>query len=149
MSTDIEIAIACDHAGYRLKEQLLDYFKEQGIKYTDFGAHSQESVDYPDFAHPMAWAIEQNRFTKGISLCGSGNGINMVANKYPSVRSALCWSGAIAALARAHNNANVCALPARFLNFDEARHIVQTFLKTPFDGGRHERRIRKIPCIKT
>jgi ribose 5-phosphate isomerase B len=149
MDTKITLAFANDHAGYPLKMKLLEFCKAEGLNYEDFGCHSEESVDYPDFAHPMARAIEQKRFTFGISICGSGNGINMVANKYPSLRSALCWNAEIARLARAHNDANICALPGRFVETEEGIEILKAFLETPFEGGRHQRRIDKIPVSQT
>ncbi|MFO8235134.1 MAG: ribose 5-phosphate isomerase B [Bacteroidales bacterium] len=140
-----KIAISCDHAGYELKAFLSKYLSEQGYKIDDFGTYSDESVDYPDFAHPMAKAITDGEDDIGISICGSGNGISMVANKYPKIRAALCWNEEISKLARAHNNANVCSLPGRFVTFDEAKKIVNAFLSTEFEGGRHERRVEKIP----
>lgn len=139
------IAIACDHAGYEKKLTIIKYLKEQGYQIKDFGTDSPASVDYPDYAHPLAQAINDGHIQIGITLCGSGNGINMTANKHPHVRSALCWQPELAALARQHNNANVCALPARFITDEEALNIVDRFLKESFDGGRHIRRIEKIP----
>ncbi|WP_321286626.1 ribose 5-phosphate isomerase B [uncultured Sunxiuqinia sp.] len=141
----LKIALSSDHAGYERKQVVLNFLKEQGVIYQDFGAFSAESSDYPDWAHPMAEAIENKEFDFGISLCGSGNGINMTANKHQDIRSAICWKPEIAALARLHNNANVCALPARFITDDEAIMIVKTFLSTDFEGGRHLRRINKMP----
>jgi ribose 5-phosphate isomerase B len=141
----MNIAIASDHAGFDLKQHIKKYLESEGHKLTDFGAPSNASSDYPDFAHPLAQAIESKKFDFGISMCGSGNGINMAANKHQGIRSALCWEVEIAALARAHNNANICALPARFISTEKAEQIVQTFLSTPFEGGRHQRRIDKIP----
>lgn len=141
----IKIALASDHAGYERKQVILKYLKEQGITFKDFGAFSAESSDYPDWAHPMAKAVEDGEFELGISLCGSGNGINMTANKHQKIRSAICWKPEIAALARLHNDANICALPARFITDEEAIMIVKTFLSTDFEGGRHLRRINKMP----
>lgn len=141
----MKIALASDHAGYERKQVILKFLSEQGITYKDFGAFSSESSDYPDWAHPMAEAVESGEFNLGISLCGSGNGINMTANKHQKIRSAICWKPEIAALARLHNDANVCALPARFITDDEAIMIVKTFLSTDFEGGRHLRRIEKMP----
>ena len=141
----IKIALASDHAGYEKKQVILSYLKEQGITFKDFGAFSTESSDYPDWAHPMAKAVEEEEFDFGITLCGSGNGINMTANKHQKIRSAICWKTEIAALARLHNDANVCALPARFITDDEAVMIVKTFLSTDFEGGRHIQRINKMP----
>lgn len=142
---NISIAIVCDHAGYSIKETLVKYLIKEGYKIKDFGTDSDESVDYPDYAHPMVRYVENKKYDYGITICGSGNGINMVANKYPGIRSALCWNIEIAKLARSHNNANICALPGRFINYAQAIAIIKVFLNTRFDGGRHERRIKKIP----
>jgi ribose 5-phosphate isomerase B len=136
--------IACDHAGFQMKEMLKKYLNSQGIEVLDFGTFSEDSVDYPDFAHPMALAVEQGECDFGISLCGSGNGINMTVNKHQKIRAALCWNVEIAELARFHNDANICSLPARFLKDDEAKEIVIAFINTSFEGGRHLRRIQKI-----
>ncbi len=143
-----KLALSSDHAGYELKLQLIEYLKEQGHTLKDFGAYSSESSDYPEFAHPMAEAVEKGEFDFGISLCGTGNGINMTANKHQQIRSALCWIPELATLARQHNDANVCALPARFISFYLAKEIVDAFLSTDFDGGRHLRRINKMPLSK-
>lgn len=142
----LKIAVACDHAGFERKQAVLKYFREQEIEYRDFGAFSAESSDYPDFAHPLAIAVSNGEFDKGITLCGSGNGINMAANKHQKIRSAICWLPEIAELARLHNDANVCALPARYITDEEAIEIVRIFLETGFEGGRHQKRIDKIPC---
>lgn len=136
--------MASDHAGYELKMQLIDYLKEKGYEIEDFGTFSTESSDYPDFAHPMAVAVESGKADFGISLCGSGNGINMTANKHQGIRSALCWIPELATLARLHNDANVCALPARFISFYLAKEIVDAFLATDFEGGRHIARVNKM-----
>lgn len=141
----MKIALASDHAGYELKSQLIEYLKEKGYEIKDFGAYSSESSDYPDFAHPLASAVENNEFDYGITLCGTGNGINMTANKHQGIRSALCWIPELAYYARLHNDANICALPARFISFYTAKQIVDVFLSTDFEGGRHLRRIKKIP----
>ncbi|KOH43793.1 ribose 5-phosphate isomerase B [Sunxiuqinia dokdonensis] len=141
----MKIALASDHAGYEKKQVIVDFLKEQGIEFKDFGAYSAESSDYPDYAHPMAEAVENGEFELGISLCGSGNGISMTSNKHQKIRSAICWKPEIAALARLHNDANICALPARFVTDEEAMMIVKTFLSTDFEGGRHLRRINKMP----
>ncbi len=143
-----KIALASDHAGFEMKTFLIEVLKKEGYAIKDFGSFSKESADYPDFAHPLAAAIENKEFETGISLCGTGNGINMTVNKHPGIRSALCWNEEIAKLARLHNDANICALPARFINFEEAGKIVNIFLKTNFDGGRHIKRIKKIDLIK-
>ena len=119
--------------------------KEKGIEFKDFGCYSAESIDYPDFAHKIGKAIEEGEYEIGITFCGSGQGISITANKYPNVRSALCWRPEIAALAKQHNNANICALPARFVTDEEAIAIVETYLNAEFEGGRHARRVDKIP----
>ena len=142
----MKIAIASDHAGVEYKKQLVEYLKKKGIDIKDLGPEKEESVDYPDFAHPVAEEIEKREADLGILLCGSGNGINMSANKHQAVRSALCWKKEIAELARLHNNANILAMPARFISYKEAQEIVDVFLETKFEGGRHERRVNKISC---
>jgi ribose 5-phosphate isomerase B len=142
----LKIAVACDHAGFERKQTVLKYLHEQGIELKDFGAFSDESSDYPDYAHPLAEAVSKGEFKYGITLCGSGNGINMTANKHQGIRSAICWLPEIAALARQHNDANICALPARYITDEEAIEIVRIFLTTDFEGGRHLQRINKIPC---
>lgn len=139
------VAIAADHGGFELKEFLKKSF-ENTINFKDFGTNSSDSVDYPDFAHTVANAVENNEFDFGILICGSGNGINMAANKHKAIRSALCWNAEIAELARLHNDANILALPGRFIDFEEAKKAVQIFLSTNFEGGRHTNRINKIPC---
>lgn len=141
----MKIAICSDHAGYGLKSIIEGYLEAQGREYEDFGTHSEESCDYPDFAHPAAEAIERGECYPGIAMCGTGNGIAMTLNKHQGIRAALCWTPELAALARQHNNANVLVLPARFIEPEVALAIVDTFLNTGFDGGRHERRIEKIP----
>jgi len=141
-----KIAIASDHAGYERKQTVMKYLQEQGIEFKDFGAFSSESSDYADFAHPLATAVSNGEFDLGITLCGSGNGINMTANKHQGIRSAICWMPEIAALARKHNDANICALPARYITDEQAIEIVKIFLATQFEGGRHQNRINKIPC---
>lgn len=140
----MKIAIGNDHAGFQLKEKLLKHFSEKGVEVQDFGTNSGDSVDYPDFAHPVAIAVEGGQADFGVLICGSGNGISMTANKYPGIRAALCWNEEVARLARQHNNANVLALPARFLKEDEAEKITDIFLSEKFEGGRHERRVQKI-----
>ncbi len=140
-----KIALASDHAGYERKLVVIDHLKQKGIEVKDFGAYSSESSDYADWAHPMATAVENNEFEMGISLCGSGNGINMTVNKHQGIRSALCWNAEIATLAKQHNNANVLAIPARYVTDKEVVEIVDAFLKAEFEGGRHQCRIDKIP----
>ncbi len=141
----MKIAIASDHAGFEMKQHLLEVLKSKGHKLKDFGSYTKESSDYPDYAHPLAQTIENKEYDVGISLCGSGNGISITANKYAGIRSAICWDVKIAELARKHNDANICALPARFLDEKKAEEIVDVFLTTGFEGGRHQRRIDKIP----
>ena len=138
------IPIACDHAGYELKLKVIDYLKAKGFDVKDCGTNSSESCDYPDYAHPLAEAVEAGECI-GFAICGTGSGISMTANKHQGVRCALCWDVEIAALARQHNDANICGLPARFISKELAVEIAETFLKTQFEGGRHERRIKKIP----
>ena len=139
------IAIANDHAGFEMKKVIVKYLEEKGYDTRDFGSYTPDSVDYPDFAHPLASAIESGEYVFGITLCGSGNGINMVTNKHQDVRAALCWNREIADLARRHNDANVCSIPARFVDQETAKDIIDTFLSTDFEGGRHIKRIQKIP----
>jgi ribose 5-phosphate isomerase B len=140
-----KIGIACDHAGYEMKEEIKKWLFDEGYELKDFGTHSNASCDYPDFAHPLAVSVESGEVNYGISFCGSGNGINMTVNKHSEIRAALCWNTEISRLARQHNNANICSLPARFISFKEAQDIVETFLNTEFEGGRHLNRINKIP----
>jgi ribose 5-phosphate isomerase B len=140
------IPIGADHAGFNLKGKIIQVLESKGFEVKDFGCFSEESIDYPDFAHPVAEMVEENTDMLGILICGSGNGINMTANKHKGIRSALCWNAEIAALARQHNDANIVALPARFISEQEALEIIETFLGTAFEGGRHQRRIDKISC---
>ena len=140
-----KIALVSDHAGFFLKEKLLDFLIKEKYYVKDFGCPTAEVVDYPDFGHPMANAVSSGEYDLGISICGTGNGINMTVNKHPGIRSALCWNEEIGKLARAHNDANICALPGRFICEAEAYLIVKTFLTTQFEGGRHKKRIDKIP----
>ena len=140
------IPIGCDHAGYKLKLAIIDHLKAKGYEIKDFGTNSEESTDYPDYGHPVANMVEKDEDLLGIVICGSGNGINMTVNKHKGIRSALCWNTEVAALARQHNNANIVALPARFISTEEGLAIVDIFLSTEFEGGRHARRIAKIPC---
>ena len=139
------IALASDHAGFEKKQVIIKYFDERGIAYKDFGCFSEESTDYPDFAHKIGKAIDENEYKTGITFCGSGQGISITANKYQNVRSALCWNVEIAALAKQHNNANICAIPGRFVSEEETIAIVEVYLNAEFEGGRHARRIAKIP----
>ena len=139
------IGLASDHAGYELKEFVKTLLDAKGISYKDFGTYSTDSCDYPDFAHPLALAVETGECYPGIAICGSGNGINMTLNKHQGIRAALCWTPEIAHLARQHNDANVLVMPGRFIDTDTATRIVEEFLSTPFEGGRHQKRIDKIP----
>jgi ribose 5-phosphate isomerase B len=142
----IKIAIGSDHAGFELKEVLIAYLKNMGIDVNDKGCYSLERADYADYAHLVANAVINNEVTFGILMCGSGNGINMAANKHKGIRSALCWNHEIAELARQHNDANILTLPARCINVEEAKKCVDIFLATQFEGGRHADRIKKIDC---
>ena len=144
----IPVALCSDHAGYPTKEAVKRWLDSQGIAYKDFGTYSEDSCDYPDFAHLCANAVEQGECYPGIAVCGSGEGINMTLNKHQGVRSALCWRMAVARLARQHNDANVIAMPGRFVTDEEAIAMVETFLTTPFEGGRHQRRIDQISAIE-
>ena len=141
------IPIGADHAGFHLKSVIIEHLEAAGYEMNDVGCYSEESIDYPDFGHPVATMVEENEGMLGILICGSGNGINMTANKHQGVRSALCWKNELAELARLHNNANIIALPARFITEEEALEMVNTFLSTEFEGGRHERRVDKIACV--
>ena len=138
------IPIASDHAGYQLKQVVIDYLKSKNINTKDFGTFSDESVDYPDFAHQVGSSVNKGVYNRGIVICGSGNGVQMTVNKYPGVRCALCWNEEIASLARQHNDANILSMPARFITKETALKIVDIFLSTPFEGGRHQRRVEKI-----
>lgn len=140
------IAIGCDHAGFEHKELLKQWLERNGYVIKDFGTYSPESTDYPDFAHAVAFAVEQKKFDLGLLLCGSANGVAITANKHQGIRAALCWKEEVAALARQHNNANVVCIPARFVSYEQAEKILDTFLHSSFEGGRHERRVAKISC---
>lgn len=142
--SEMKIAMASDHAGYALKLQVKAWLEAQGADVHDFGCYSSESCDYPDFAHPCAVAVENAEVDFGVILCGTGNGISMTANKHQGVRAALCWDVPLAELARQHNNANVLALPARFISEELAIKITEAFFRSDFEGGRHERRVQKI-----
>ena len=142
------LAIASDHAGFQMKLSIIKYLEEKGYEVKDFGADSTDAVNYPDFGHPLAEAVESGEFNLGISLCGSGNGINMVTNKHQGIRGALCWNKEISTMARLHNDANICSLPARYLDLETAREIIDAFLETDYEGGRHDIRISHIPMQK-
>jgi ribose 5-phosphate isomerase B len=139
-----KIAITSDHAGFYLKDKLVKFLVREEFDITDLGSFTSEPVDYPDYGHTLANAVVSGEYDFGISICGTGNGINMTANKHRGIRSALCWNEEISRLARAHNDANICAIPGRFVSESEAYLIARTFLNTEFDGGRHKRRIDKI-----
>lgn len=139
------IAMASDHAGVNLKNELKQYLAEKGYDILDFGTNSEESCDYPDFAHPAAEAVENGTANFGVAMCGTGNGIQMTLNKHQGIRAALCWKPEIAALAKQHNNANVLVMPARFVTYNEAVAILEAYLSAEYEGGRHQRRVEKIP----
>jgi ribose 5-phosphate isomerase B len=139
------IGLCSDHAGFELKEYIKEIFDSKGVAYKDFGTFSSDSCDYPDYAHPLAEAVEAGEVYPGIAICGSGNGISMTLNKHQGIRAALCWEKEIASLARLHNDANVLVMPGRFVSHGEALSIMESFLNTAFEGGRHQKRIDKIP----
>lgn len=141
----MKLAIASDHAGYEMKEQLKPYLKDKGFELVDFGTFSDVSCDYADFAHPAAKAVETGECDLGLGLCGSGNGMQITLNKHQGIRAALCWLPELAALAKQHNDANFLVLPARFISFETAKKIVDSYFSSKFEGGRHQRRIDKIP----
>lgn len=140
----MKIAIGADHAGYELKQTVIKYLQNEGYTVNDYGTNSSESVDYPDFGHPVADAVEAKKDDLGIVICGSGNGISMTVNKHKGIRCALCWIPEIATLARQHNDANILSLPARYVSNEQAREIIKAFLSAEFEGGRHARRVNKI-----
>jgi len=140
------IAIGCDHAGFPYKDSIVRLLKKRGIEVLDFGTYSAESVDYPDFVHPVADSIEKGKAMLGVVICGSGNGVAMTANKHQGIRAAVCWKKELAALARQHNDANVIAIPARFVSKRLALRMVEAFLENQFEGGRHSQRVGKIAC---
>jgi len=141
-----KIGIGGDHAGFEYKQRAITFLESQGYEVTDFGPNSTDSVDYPDYIHPMASAIENGDLDGGIAICGSGNGVCMTANKHQDIRAALVWNTELAALSRQHNNANIVCIPARFVDYSLAEEMMSTFLSTEFEGGRHQRRIDKISC---
>jgi len=143
---NLTIAIGADHAGFELKSQVKDWLEPQVSVIKDLGTDSEESVDYPDFAHAVSGEVEKGNYELGILICGSGIGVDMTANKHQGIRSALCWQKEISKLAKSHNNANVICLPGRFISFEDAKEILNTFFTTDFEGGRHDRRIDKISC---
>ena len=141
-----KIAIGGDHAGFTYKQRLIEHLQQKGFALKDFGPGSDASVDYPDHAHPLSEAVASKKQDLGILICGSGNGVCMTANKHKDIRAALCWNEELAALARQHNNANVLCIPARFVDFELAVKMAETFLATDFEGGRHQNRVAKISC---
>jgi len=142
----MKIAVGADHAGFEMKKAIIEWLERKNIEVIDYGAYSEERVDYPDFAHPVALAVENHNADLGVVICGSGNGINMAVNKHQGIRSALCWLPELAALAKEHNDANVLALPARFITLETALQCLDVFLESKFEGGRHEGRVAKIGC---
>jgi ribose 5-phosphate isomerase B len=144
MNNELKIAIGADHAGFDYKEAITKWLTANELK--DFGTYSPASVDYPDFAHPVASAVESGEFDFGILFCGSANGVAITANKHQGIRAAICWNEELASLARKHNNANIVCIPARFISIEDAEKIVKTFLETNFEGGRHANRVGKIAC---
>jgi ribose 5-phosphate isomerase B len=143
----LTIAIGCDHAGFVLKKPVIDFLEKEDFNILDMGTYSESSVDYPDFAHPVANAVEEHKADFGVLICGSGNGVAIAANKHQNVRAALCWTSEIATLARRHNDANIIALPARFVSISDGVEMVKTFLSTAFEGGRHATRVNKIKIL--
>jgi len=150
MSTSFDlskpIAIGSDHAGFDYKVELIKWLNQKGIQVQDMGVYENKSVDYPDFAHPVASSVEKSESAFGILLCGTGNGVCMTANKHQHIRAAMCWDSDIAKLVRQHNNANIICLPARFIALEFAKSLIDIFIETPFEGGRHARRVDKIAC---
>jgi ribose 5-phosphate isomerase B len=146
LNLSLPVAIGCDHAGFELKEYLISFLEGKDLNFKDFGTYSKAPVDYPDFAHPTATAVESGEYAFGILLCGSGNGVAITANKHQGVRAALCWDAEIASLARKHNDANMICIPARFVSESIAEEMLEVFINTAFEGGRHENRVDKIPC---
>lgn len=146
MTMNKKIVIGGDHAGFTYKQELIKVLQNKGFEVKDFGPFTEESVDYPDFIHPLCEAVVSGEFQRGIIICGSGNGVAITANKHQEIRAAICWNEELAALSRQHNDANLLSIPARFVSFDLAEKMTLTFLNTDFEGGRHARRVNKIPC---
>lgn len=144
---ELPIAIGADHAGFEYKNEIISYLEGQSLPVKDFGTHSSSSADYPDFAHPVANEVMKGMAGFGILICGSGNGVAMTANKHAGIRAAICWGEELARLARAHNNANIICIPARFVDLGLAKSMVEIFMSTPFEGGRHQQRVAKIACV--
>ncbi len=145
-NSSLPIAIGCDHAGLEYKEKIVQWLNEKGYSVTDHGTYSPDSVDYPDFAHPTANSVENSEAAFGILLCGSANGVAITANKHQGIRAGLCWQNDVAVLVRQHNNANIICIPARFIAFPLAIQMLEIFMNTPFEGGRHATRVGKITC---
>lgn len=145
-SKELPVAVGSDHAGFGYKQVIISFLEEKGTICQDFGTYSSDSADYPDFAHPVSKAVESGKAAFGILICGSGNGVAMSANKHQGIRAALCWNGELADLARKHNNANIICIPARFVSAETALALVEIFMHSAFEGGRHERRVKKIAC---
>ncbi|MEQ8519802.1 MAG: ribose 5-phosphate isomerase B [Cytophagales bacterium] len=143
---EIKLGIGGDHAGYEYKKAIKAMLEKKGYEINDYGTHSEASVDYPDYIHPMAKDVEKNKISFGIAICGSGNGVAMTANKHQDIRAALCWNPELAVLARQHNDANMICLPSRFIDVEMAKSCVLSFLSADFEGGRHQRRVDKISC---
>jgi ribose 5-phosphate isomerase B len=141
------IAIGSDHAGFDYKEELISFLEGKGLPFKDLGTHSKDSVDYPDFAHPVAEAVESGEAAFGILLCGTANGVAITANKHKGIRAAICWGEEITKLVRQHNDANILCIPSRFVREGDAERMLQVFLTTPFEGGRHKNRVEKIACV--
>lgn len=142
----LPVAIGCDHAGFEYKEAIISFLDGKNLTYKDFGTYSTDSVDYPDFAHPVAKEVEENKAAFGILICGSANGVAITANKHQQVRAAICWGEELAELARKHNNANIICIPARFVRESDVEKMVDIFINTEFEGGRHANRVDKIAC---
>jgi ribose 5-phosphate isomerase B len=143
----LPVAIGADHAGFEYKEEVISYLEAKGLQVKDFGTHSKDSVDYPDYAHPVSTAVERGQAAFGILICGSANGVAITANKHQGIRAAICWGEELARLARSHNNANVLCIPARFVDTAVANQMVEVFISTVFEGGRHQDRVRKMVCL--
>jgi len=143
----LPVAIGGDHAGFAYKEEVISYLEGKGVQVKDFGTDSPDSVDYPDFAHPVADAVESGAYAYGILICGSANGVAITANKHQGIRAAICWGDELARLARSHNNANILCIPAKFVDTATAEEMVEIFSQTAFEGGRHENRVNKIACV--
>ncbi|HWV68587.1 ribose 5-phosphate isomerase B [Chitinophaga sp.] len=143
----LPVAIGSDHAGYEYKEEVISFLESKGLQVKDYGTHSKDSVDYPDYAHPVSTAVEREQAAFGILICGSANGVAITANKHQGIRAAICWGEELARLARSHNNANVLCIPARFVDIPVANQMVEVFISTSFEGGRHQDRVRKMVCL--